>query len=123
MALQLYTLCAVYVDSALLSEESQVSIDVQSRAQEINTVAKGFAGLSPGAAKIELSVDSSIPAADFEFNPGSRLRTLQVVEFTIFAAGRTLTTKGFITSYTVSHGVNGDAKLSFKAECEPASFV
>ena len=52
MALQLYTLVGAYVDGALLAEEGTVSIDVDSRAQEVNTVVKGFAGLSPGAAKI-----------------------------------------------------------------------
>ena len=123
MALQLYTLIGVYVNGALLAEEGTVSIDVDSRAQEVNTVAKGFAGLSPGAAKIMVRVDNAIPAAAFEVNPGKYLQSLQVVEFTFFAAGATLTTKGFITKYSISHGVNSDAKLSFEAECEPQSFA
>ena len=123
MALQLYSLIAGYVNGSLLAEEGTISIDVDSRAQEINTVAKGFAGLSPGAAKLSIRIDNAIPAAGFELNPGQILRSLTVSEFTFFAAGSTLTTKGFVTKYNVTHGVNSDAKLSLEIEAEPASFV
>lgn len=122
MALQLYTLFTCYFNGSLLAEEGQVSVDVDSKAQEVNTVAKGFAGLSPGAAKVTIQIDSAIPAAGFELNPGRFVRTLQPGEMTIFGANVQLTVKGFITKYSVSHSVNNESKLSLTFEAEPGDF-
>lgn len=123
MALQIYTLVSCYIDGSGLLEEGSITIDVSSNAQPVNTVGKGFAGMSPGAATVAVSIDSAIPAAGFEFNPGDYTRTLKIVEFTAFAAGKTMTTKGFLTDYSLTHAVNSESKLSMKLMCEPASFA
>lgn len=113
--LQLYSLANVYVNGSLLAEEASMSVDRATNSQIVNTVAKGYAGESPGAAMTELSVDSAVPAADFELNPGKFMGSLQVVEFTSFVAGRTLTFKGFMISDNFKHAVNSQSMLSFKA--------
>lgn len=113
--LQLYTLANVYVNGSLLAEEASVTVDRATNSQQVITVAKGYAGESPGAAMTELSVENVVPAADFELNPGKFMGSMQVVEFSAFAAGRTLTFKGFIVSDNFSHAANSASKLSFKA--------
>lgn len=123
MALQVYTPASVFVNGALLTEESSVTVDVSSNASPVTTVAKGFAGMAVGAPTISLKIDNAVPAAGFELNPGSFLLGLKVVEFSIFAANAQLTIKGFVTDYTFSHAVNQESRLSLTAMCEPGSFT
>ena len=113
--LQLYTAAFVYVNGALLAEEASVTVNRSTNSQQVITVAKGYAGESPGAAMCEVTVESAVPAGDFEFNTSSSLEELRVTEFTIFAAGNTLTFKGFIISDNFSHAANTESKLSFSA--------
>lgn len=112
--LQLYTKASVYIDGALLAEESDVTVKRMTGAQVVKTVAKGFSGLSPGAPMLQISVTNAVPSTDFEYNPGSDMSDLVVKEVTIFAAGRTLTSKGFITDDNFSHASESQSKLSFE---------
>lgn len=123
MATNLYSIASVYINGALLAEETTVGIDRDSKAQEQYTVAKGFAGLSPGSPVTMISLDNAVPSQDFEVNPGQFIKQLQVVEVTVFAAGRTLTSKGFITSDNFGHAVNAEAKISMKFIGEYADWV
>ena len=122
MALQLYTLVTCYVDGAMLAEEARVTIDRETNAQNVLTVAKGFAGLSPGAAMMMITIESAIPAAAFELNPGFKMKNLVVTEFTFAAAGSVLTTKGFIVSDNLAHAVNSESKLDMKIVAEMADW-
>lgn len=112
--LQLYTKAQVYVGGSLLSEEADVSVKRMTGAQVVKTVAKGFAGLSPGAPMLQVSISNAVPAVDFEYNPGTNMLDLDVVEITVFAAGRTLTSKGFVTDDNFSHAVETQSKLAFE---------
>lgn len=113
--LQLYTAANVYINGSLLSEEASVTVNRSTNSQQVITVAKGYAGESPGAAMCEITVESAVPAADFELDPSTFMGELQVVEFTVFAAGNTLTFKGFIISDNFSHAANTESKLTFNA--------
>lgn len=126
MALEVYTLAVIYVDGALLTEESSVTVDRDGRMQEVNTVAKGFAGMSPGAPIVRIDVENGVPARDFELNPGSFFinpSDISIAEVTVFAGGRSLTTKGFILKDNFRHAVNAEARLSFNFIGEPADWV
>lgn len=120
--LQQYTKASVYIDSAQLTEESSVSVKHMSGAKEVNTVAKGLAGFSPGSPRIEIQVKNAVPAAGFEYVPFAKIRDLQVVEISIFAATKTLTTKGVITESNFSHAVDNESTLDFTAICQYAEF-
>lgn len=113
--LQLYTAAFVYVNGALLTEAASISVKRATNSQAVSTIVKGYGGESQGAAMTEVSVEGAVPAADFELNPGKFMGSLQPVEFTIFAAGKTLVFKGFIISDNFSYAVNSEAKLSFEA--------
>lgn len=112
--LQLYTKATVYINSGLLSQESSVSIDRNSGSSPVDTVANGYSGESPGSPKLEISIDNAVPSADFELNPGSFMKLLTPVEISIFAAGRTLTTTGFVYADNFTHAVNTPAKITMK---------
>lgn len=128
MALESYTLCLVELSSpsvpgGLLTEESDITIDRDSRGQEVNTVAKQFAGVSPGAGIMMVDITNAVPSADFEVNPGKFfVKLYEVVQFKFHAAGRTMTTKGFVMRDNFRHGVNKEATLQFHALCEMADW-
>src|SRR3974377_1052062 len=93
---QLYSSVYVSVDSLLLAEESSVTVDRKTGSQPVSTVVKDYAGESPGAKTMNISVETGVPSADFELNPGKYMTILKDCEITLFCAGRTLRTRGFI---------------------------
>ncbi len=111
--LQLYTLAYVLVDGAILTEEGSVTVNRATNSQPVNTVAKGYAGESPGAANVEIMVTSAVPSADFEMNPGRYMKGLKEVEIGVLVAGKQLTAKGFIISDSFKHSVNNESSLDF----------
>lgn len=108
-----YTKAVVYIGTSVLSEEASVTIKRSSGSQPVKTVAKGYSGESPGSPMTEITVSNAVPSADFELDPGNFINLVEVVTITIFAAGRTMTVKGFIIDDNFSHAVDSEAKLEF----------
>lgn len=119
---QLYTIIYVLVDSALLSEEASVSVTRATGSSESKTVAKGYAGETPGAPTIEVDVTNMIPAAGIEFNAGKYMSTMTPVELGLLSHGQQLTFKGFIVSDSFKHSVNSESSYEFKARGAFADF-
>lgn len=111
---QLYTLVYVLADSALLSEEASVSMSRETGSSPSKTVAKGYAGETPGAAMIELDVTNMVPAIGIEFNAGKYMSTMTPIEMGLLAFGEQLTFKGFIISDSLKHSVNSESSYDFK---------
>ena len=122
-SLNKYTKISIYVNSQLLSQASNITIDRNPALQRVDTIELQFAGVSKGSAYMEISVDNAVPSADFEFDPGSFMLKGQPCEFTFFGAGKTLTTHGFIMSDNFSYAVNSASKLTFKATCRFEEWV
>jgi hypothetical protein len=117
--LQLYSKISCYYNNKLQSEEIEVSIKRITGAQIQKTVQKGFAGLSPGAPMLEITLKSGIPATGFEVPTiGQDMLLTRVVEFTFFAGGKTLTTKGFVIDDTSTHGSEKPAEIDYTAQCQ-----
>lgn len=122
-ALNLYTLCMCLIEGGLLTEEIEVRLNRDSKAIPMSTVAKQFAGMSPGAGLMMMDFKNGVPSSDFELNPGKFfVKQLKVVEVTLFAGGRTLATKGFIPSDAFQHGVNAAAILDFQVVAQMADW-
>lgn len=113
---QRYTKAVVYINGSLLTEESTCTVKRTDGGNTVKTVAKGFAGRSPGAPMTAITVKNAVPSADFEFNPGAFMGNTEEVEVSVFAAGKTLTATGFITSDNFQHGVEAAAELEFEFE-------
>ena len=112
---QLYTLLYVLVNGKLLTEEANVTLSRATGSQAVMTVAKGYAGESPGAATVEIDVTNAVPAADFEYDAGSVMQSLQAVEIGLAGpGGKVLTAKGFIISDSLKHSVNSEVNYDFK---------
>lgn len=113
-SVQLYSLLYVTIDSALCTEEASVTINRATNSQAVNTVAKGYAGESPGAPTIEIQVMNAIPAAGFEFNAGKKMKTLTPAEIGVIGpGGQQLKAKGFIISDSIKHSVNSESQYDF----------
>ncbi len=110
---QLYTLAYCTADGKLLTEEASITVNRATNSQAVNTVAKGYAGESPGAATIEIQVTNAVPAADFELNAGPFMKALQAVEMGVICAGKQLVAKGFIISDSFKHSVNSESNYDF----------
>src|SRR6266542_5982238 len=118
MALQIYSSSAVYIGGSLLTENASVAISRRTGAQNVFTVAKGWAGQSPGSRMMEITITEAVPSTSFEFDPGSNMKGLIPVPVAIFAAGKTLTTTGFIDSDDFRHAVNQEAIVDMKISCQ-----
>jgi len=111
---QLYAQAAVLVDGLFLTQESSVTVARATNSQAVNTVALGYAGESPGAAMVEITVRNAVPSADFELNPGKFMKKMQEVELGILGpGGKQLTARGFIISDNFQHAVNSESSLEF----------
>jgi hypothetical protein len=114
--LSAYSLLFETVDGALLAEEQSITIDRTTNSQAVSTVAKGYAGESPGAAMTEVTVESALPAGGFEFDAFKKMAALIPTNlYTIGPGGKQLKAQVFIISDTVRHGVNQPASYTFKA--------
>lgn len=120
--LQNYSLAYVTVNGSLLTEHASMDITRSTGSQAVMTVAKGYAGESPGASTVEIDITNAVPSADFEFNPGPFMKALQPVEIGIIVASKTLVAKGFIISDAIKHSVNSESTLSFKFRGQFADF-
>lgn len=121
--LQNYTKAVVYINGALLTEESNVTVKRESGGNAVKTVAKGYAGRSPGAPMTTITVKNAVPSLEFELNPGQFINNSESCEISIFAAGRTLTLDAFIIDDNFTHGVDAAAELEFNAEGGPSDWV
>lgn len=111
---QLYSLIYCLADSSLLSEEASVSFSRETGSQPAKTVAKGYAGETPGAKMVELQVSNMVPAAGMEFDAGEYMDTMKVIEMGLLSHGKQLTFKGFIIKDTMKHSAGGDAGYDFE---------
>ena len=124
MALQVYTLVTVLVDGALLTEESQVSVDRDSRAQEVATTAKGFAGFSRRAHHAHRGRQRG-PELGLRTQPRQVLhhagRPHPVRDHSLRRVAHAHV-EGVRHQDTLRHGVNAEARISFSFVGEPADW-
>ena len=119
---QLYTSASIYFNDSLLSEAMDVTVKYTSNNQVQKTLAKGFAGVSPGSKMTEISISNAVPDAGFEVDVFSTITNTQEVKLTIFAASKTLTIKGFLMDCDFSKATDSESKLSFNFQGGEASW-
>jgi hypothetical protein len=117
MASEQYSNAAVYVRGALLLEATGITVTRRTNAQPQVTLAKGFAGMSPGAPTMEIQVTNALPAVGIEYDPGEIMQLLSTESITVFAGNGSLTATGFITEDSFKKAVNSEATLDFTMMC------
>jgi hypothetical protein len=120
---QLYSLLFAGINGTLLAEEQEIDITRTTNAQIVLTVAKGFAGVSPGAAMCEVDITNAIPAGGFEFDMGKAMAGLIPIDVQVDGPGGTqMRGKAFVMKDSIRHGVNQEAKYSFSCTMAMALF-
>lgn len=83
-------------------------------AQRIMTLAKGLAGLSPGAPLLEFDVTNAVPSGDFEYDMGEYIASLSTIDMQVLGpGGKSAKGKAFIEHDTFRQGVNQEASYMF----------
>lgn len=114
--LQLYALLFPTMDGSLLVEETGFTLDRTTNSQPVNTVAKGYAGESPGAAMSEFTVDNAIPSGGFEFDMGKKMAGLLTGHLYVLGpGGQQYKGEVFVFADTLKHSVNTPSAYSFRA--------
>ncbi len=112
---QLYSIMLVCLNGTLSAEEQQVDFTRTANAQQIATVLKGFAGLSPGAPMIEIDVENAAPSVGFEFDAGAYIQSLTPVAVQLIGpGGKVIKGDAFITEDHGTHGVNQAMRYRFR---------
>lgn len=112
--LQLYSLLFVTVKSKLLTEAGSIQLSRDLKASDVETLAKGWAGVSPGAGVCDLRVTNAVPAADFELDAGKHMSTYTPAEIGVLGpGGKQLTVDCFILSDSIQASVNNPTQLEF----------
>ena len=121
---QQYSLLYGTVNGQLLVEEASITVTRQTRSQEVNTTAKGYAGESPGAVLMEIDFTNAVPAIGLEFDAYSAMASLTPVNIGILGpGGKVLKGKGFIISDSIKHSVNSESMYEFKFRGTMAPFT
>lgn len=111
-----YAVGAFYLDGMLLTEEISVDLDYDPANSIVVTQQKGFAGITPGAGKITVKVNSAVPRAGFESGAIDfyAIATGRIpVDMMIDRGGQKLTSKGFLMGISEKYAANSDSAVDF----------
>ena len=112
------------MNGALLLEELKFSMSRTTNSQAVTTVAKGYAGESPGGPMAEIDVDNAIPAAGMEFDAGPFMASLTPIEVAcIGPGGKRCKVKGFPIGDTIEHATNQPGAYRFKMRAPMSQFA
>lgn len=117
-----YSTGAVYINGQLLAEAASISISRKTGAIANNTLAKGFAGMSPGVRMMEVKVTSAVPRVGLEYDPGAVMNGLVPVEFAAYVGSKTITTKGYVTEDDMKVAVNAETTIDMSIMCAYAEW-
>lgn len=108
--LAIYSLIYVSIDNAVLTQEGRVTLRRMANSQAVHTVPLGYAGESPGSEMAEGDIESAVPIAAIEYDPGKVIQGLIPVEIGVLIGTKVAKVKGFIIEDDYAHGVNQEAK-------------
>lgn len=112
---QLYSVLLAVVGGNLLAEEQEIDFNRTANAQQVDTVLKGFAGLSPGSPMLEVDINNAAPQGGFEFDAGPYIGSLTPIPIQVTGpGGKVLKGDAFIIHDNGRHGVNQQMRYNFR---------
>lgn len=123
--MQLYDQMYVSLDGKLLAENTSIGTELTGQQQEVETLVRGFAGISPGPDKRTISFENVIPISGMEF--AIEQAYLNKAELSVRlqqgGSGRKYEGKGFVQpGIKIDSGVGKTTTLSFSMVCDPGAF-
>ena len=123
--MQIYDQMYAYINGKLLAENTSIGTELTGQQQEVDTLVRGFAGISPGPDKRTISFENVIPVSGMEVEVEKYY--LNKVELDVRlqqgGSGRKYEGKGFVQpGIKVDSGVGQTTTLSFSMVCDPGAF-
>lgn len=124
MALDIYDQMYVFLNGKILAEAVSVQTGLESDDQDVMTLLKGFAGITPSPDIRRVKVDNVVPSSGFEFDfeKAKKERTVVECKLQSGATGKAMTSKGFIRNPSIDSGVGKTTVVSFEFVGEPNLF-
>ena len=121
----LYDQIFMFIDTGLAAENTTVDTELSSDVQQVLTIAKGFAGITPSPHVRTITAESVIPVSGFEFDYETAFLNSQEVAITLQqgGSGKKVDSDGYFTNVAVSAGVGRTATVSFQFVGTAAAFA
>ena len=116
---QKYAKGAMFLDGTPLAEATSFDVKHSSGANDVNTLAKGRAGESPGVQSAMVTLNSVVPVVGREYDFLKALQEGRLVEVVLFRAGKKLTGQGFVREFDEKFDVNSPSADSVTISCGP----
>ena len=123
--MQIYDQMYAYINGKLLAENTSIGTELTGNQQEVDTLVRGFAGISPGPDKRTISLEYVIPIScmEFEFVMAYLHKAELDVRLQQGGSGRKYEGKGFVQpGIKIDSGVGKTTTLSFSLVCDPGAF-
>jgi hypothetical protein len=114
MTLIRYQRIGLLVDSVLQQEVRDVSVNMDSKAQVVETITKGLSGFTPGAKCIEVEGKWALPVSGQEFDVATAISKGDVHQCQIPIGNKTIISSGIFMSGSISGAVNANTEVSAK---------
>lgn len=118
-SLQIYERGALFANGALLMECQGITVNHDPKLNAINTMQRGFAGVSPGSEEATIDVTEALPRSGVDYDAISAMQGVEIVEMVLFAGAKKLKYKGFITKVGMTLGADRAAEYSFSMMAAP----
>lgn len=114
MGLITYARIGLLVDSVLQVQANDVSVSVDSKAQDVETLIQGLAGFTPGAKQLEINAKWALPVAGAEFDVLGAAARGTVHSLQIPYGDKTIISQGIWKTGTLQGSVNSNTSLEAK---------
>lgn len=102
----------VFLGGRLLAEVTRCERTITSNDNEVMTMAKGFAGFSDGPVRVEITFDTAIPKAGYEYDYEDAIVNKRTVTFVFVDGEKRLSHVGRITQKSSSRDTGSAASAS-----------
>jgi hypothetical protein len=107
MATELYAKGTLFVEGIIVMQAVEFSIDFDTNDNPVNTLALGFAGITPGAGTTAVSITSAVPRTGFEISYHKWAKERKAIEVLGYRGASSISVKGFIKTVGEKIGVDG----------------
>ncbi len=121
----LYDQIFLFINGALMAENTSIDTELSSDVQQVMTIVKQFAGITPSPIVRTVTAENVIPLTGFEFDFEQKFIDSEEVEIMLQqgGSGKKTTSKGYFTGVPVSSGVGKTATVSFSFVGTPSAFA
>jgi hypothetical protein len=118
---ELYDQAVMFLNGALLTDNTTVSVSYEGDDQDVMTIPKGWAGITPSPRKLMVKFELLIPKDGPEFDLiGKFLNSEKVtLGLQLLGSGKKVTSDGYLRNPNMEFGVGQTAKISCEFHGEP----